>query len=45
MNVQDELKALKQRIAELEEQVEEEQEFPQDDDRAYIEELEVVTHD
>ena len=32
MNVQDEIKELKQRIAELEEQVKEEQEFPQDGD-------------
>lgn len=37
MNLQDELKALKERIAELEEQVKEEQEFPQDgDDYWYI---------
>ena len=35
MNLQDELKALKERIAELEEQVEEEQDFPQDFD-AYL---------
>ena len=32
MNLQDELKALKERIAELEEQVKGEQEFPQEDD-------------
>src|SRR5699024_8225229 len=32
MNTQDEIKELKQRIAELEEQVKEEQEFPQDGD-------------
>ena len=32
MNLQEELKALKDRIAELEEQVKEEQEFPQDGD-------------
>ena len=32
MNLQDEIKALKQRISELEEQVKEEQEFPQDGD-------------
>ena len=32
MNLQEELKALKERIAELEEQVKEEQEFPQDGD-------------
>ena len=37
MNVQDEIKLLKERIAELEEQVEEEQDFPQDfDDYWYI---------
>ena len=37
MNVQDELKALKERIAELEEQAEEEQDFPQEaDDYLYI---------
>ena len=37
MNLQEELKALKERIAELEEQVEEEQDFPQDfDDYLYI---------
>ena len=33
MNLQEELKALKKRIAELEEQVKEEQEFPQDGDK------------
>lgn len=39
MNLQDELKALKQRIAELENQAKEEQEFPQDDDNYwYIDE-------
>lgn len=39
MNFQDELKALKQRIAELENQAKEEQEFPQDDDNYwYIDE-------
>ena len=32
MNVQDEIKALKQRIAELEQQVKQEKEFPQDGD-------------
>ena len=32
MNLQDELKALKERIAELEEQAKEEQKFPQKDD-------------
>ena len=38
MNVQDEIKALKDRIAELEEQVKGEQEFPQDgDEYHYIE--------
>lgn len=37
MNLQEELKVLKQRIAELEEQVKEEQEFPQDgDEYCYI---------
>ena len=37
MNVQDEIKALKQRIAELEEQVEQEEEFPQKyDDYWYV---------
>ena len=35
MNVQDEIKALKQRVAELEEQAEEEQDFPQDGDNYY----------
>ncbi|MGH2080239.1 hypothetical protein ACRCJU_02765 [Aerococcus urinaeequi] len=33
MNLQEELKALKERIAELEEQAKEEQEFPRDGDR------------
>ena len=33
MNLQEELKALKERIAELEEQAKEEQEFPQEDDK------------
>ena len=37
MNLQEELKALKERIAELEEQVEEEKEFPQvEDDYWYV---------
>ena len=37
MSVQDEIKELKQRIYELEQQVEEEQDFPQDfDDYLYI---------
>ena len=37
MNLQEELKALKERIAELEELAEEEQDFPQDaDDYLYI---------
>ena len=37
MNLQEELKALKQRIAELEEQVEQEKEFPQvEDDYWYV---------
>ena len=37
MNLQDEIKALKERIAELEEQIKEEQEFPQfGDDHWYV---------
>lgn len=36
MNVQDEIKSLKKRIAELEEQVEQEKEFPQDGDTYFF---------
>ena len=36
MNLQEELKSLKQRIAELEELAKEEQEFPQDGDKYWI---------
>ena len=36
MNLQEELKALKERIAELEELVKEEQEFPQDGDKYWL---------
>ncbi|AXY81144.1 hypothetical protein AVP_28 [Aerococcus phage vB_AviM_AVP] len=36
MNTQDEIKELKKRIAELEEQVEQEKEFPQDGDKYWL---------
>ena len=46
MNVQDEIKELKQRIAELEEQAKEEREFPQDGDAYwYINPLGFAFHD
>lgn len=46
MNVQDEIKALKQRISELEKQVEQEEEFPQDgDDYWYINPLGIIMRD
>ena len=46
MNVQDEIKELKQRIAELEEQAKEEREFPQDGDAYwYINHLGIVLRD
>ena len=46
MNLQEELKALKKRIAELEEQAKEEQEFPQDGDVYwYINPLGFAFHD
>ena len=46
MNVQDEIKALKERISELEEQAKEEREFPQDGDAYwYINPLGFAFHD
>ena len=46
MNLQEELKALKERIAELEELTKEEQEFPQDgDEYCYVDSYGDVLHD
>lgn len=46
MNLQEELKSLKERIAELEEQVKQEQEFPQDGDEYwYMNALGIIFHD